>query len=284
MTEITFTRPSSTTGEPRELKTVVWYPAKGSASNVVPDAQPASEGAPFPVVLYSHGNGGHPRGAMYLTEQIASWGFVVAAPPHAGTTSDDCGEQCSAASTADSARNRVDDVTFVLDELLALRDDGGEPLAGAIDPERAGVVGYSFGGWTAGRAAAEGRFDAAIVQAPGSADELLVEALRTGIPVMLMGAGKDVLIDPDGLRRLYEMYPDDVPHYFVYMPEAIHSAFHDICFEAECSSAISRKRVHELVNRYATAFLMTYLVGDERYASYLRQGDPPDAELMYEGP
>jgi predicted dienelactone hydrolase len=285
VTEITFTRASSTTGEPRELRTAIWYPTDDTSATPVANAPPAADGAPFPVVLYSHGNGGHPRGAMYLTQQLASWGFVVAAPPHVGNTSSDCGGQrCDAASTADSARNRVNDITFVLDELLTLQAAGSDPVAAAIDPERAGVAGYSFGGWTAAHAAAlEGVFDAGIVQAPGSADELLVDGVVTDVPMMLMAAGKDALIDPDGVRRVYEAYRDDVPHYLVYLPEAIHSAFHDICFEAECESALSRERGHELIKRYATAFLLTYLAGDTRYSALLEQSDPPDAEVTFAG-
>jgi dienelactone hydrolase len=183
-----------------------------------------------------------------------------------------------------SARNRVDDVTYVLDELLALRSKGAVPLGAAIDSVRAAIVGYSFGGWTASRAAPGDRFDATVIQAPGSADELLVEAPRTDIPVLLMGAGEDALIDPDDVRRLYERYPDDVPHYFVYLPKAIHSAFHDVCFEDACESALSRERGHELVNRYATAFLLAYLVGDERYLSYLQDSTLPDAQVEYVRP
>jgi predicted dienelactone hydrolase len=283
VTEMTFTRPSSTTGEPRVLRTVIWYPTDGADATPVPDAVHATDGAPFPLVLYSHGNGGHPRGAMYLTEQLTSWGFIVAAPPHVGNTFDDCGEVCSNASVVDSARNRVDDLTFVLDELLALQSAGSDPLAGAIDPERAGVAGFSFGGWTATRAASGERFDAAVIQAPGSAMELLVDALTTDVPVMLMAAGRDATIEPERVRRLYERYRDDVPHYFLFLPEAIHSAFHDICFEAECESELHRERGHDLIKRYATAFLLTYLAGDSRYSTFLEQSEPPDAEVSYAG-
>jgi hypothetical protein len=99
-----------------------------------------------------------------------------------------------------------------------------------------------------------------------------------------MAGGRDAQIDLEGLRGLFDVYSSDSPHYFLFFAEAIHSAFHDVCFETACDMTIDRERVHELVNRYATAFLLMYVAGDEGYAGVLHSGEPPDAEITYAGP
>src|SRR5262249_61965308 len=40
----------------------------------------------YPLVLFSHGFGGHRRQSTFLTTHLASHGYVVAAPDHTGTT------------------------------------------------------------------------------------------------------------------------------------------------------------------------------------------------------
>jgi predicted dienelactone hydrolase len=87
-TRRTYTKPSETTGEPRALDTWIWYPAlpgTGSADGaVLPDA-PAAR-AMLPLVVFSHGSCGFPGQSPFLTETLASWGFVVAVPHHPGNT------------------------------------------------------------------------------------------------------------------------------------------------------------------------------------------------------
>ncbi len=85
-TTITWTRTSSTTGQPRPLATVIWYPAKpgtGTAGGgVFRDA--AVLRRHWPIVLFSHGSCGFPGQSVFFTVTLASRGFVVVAPPHPG--------------------------------------------------------------------------------------------------------------------------------------------------------------------------------------------------------
>src|SRR5690242_15803818 len=68
--------------EDRRLKVYVWYPAvleAGAESPYPPDAS----GAPYPLIIYSHGGGGAPTEIVTALQRLASHGFVVAAPEHA---------------------------------------------------------------------------------------------------------------------------------------------------------------------------------------------------------
>jgi predicted dienelactone hydrolase len=280
MTTMTFTRASTTTGAPRPLETVIWYPtdnAGGSEPQV--DALPATRGGPFPIVTFSHGDAGTPQETSYFTEHLASWGFVVVAPAHFGNRKQDC--PCSAEATADSLRNRVPDINFVLDSVLALKDDPGQPIGRIIDAGRVADTGYSFGGLTAVAAAPAGRFDAVIAMAPGGPGLLLDAAKNTHIPTLLMAGGRDTRVDATEVYTLYDALPAGVPRYYLALPEAGHHAFRDECIIA-CE--FPQERAHELIMRYATAFLEVYLVSDERYRGLLEQADPPGALLEHAAP
>src|SRR5439155_25588765 len=85
-----FTRESSTTGEPRVLNTVVWYPAVAGSEGPEPPlgrvlAEPDRSGAPYPVLVFSHGFRGGALDSGFLHTHLASHGFVVVAPYHPQT-------------------------------------------------------------------------------------------------------------------------------------------------------------------------------------------------------
>jgi Chlorophyllase len=113
VTRRAFTRASSTTGEPRVLDTVIWYPATPAAAALPADetlrapidAVPNHAGPPYPVVLYSHGNATQPWGSSFFTNHLASYGFVVMAPAHAGNSGDTCPQPCVASNPNSRKRN-----------------------------------------------------------------------------------------------------------------------------------------------------------------------------------
>jgi predicted dienelactone hydrolase len=262
---MTFERVASD-GSPRPLETWIWYPAEGVEGAVAEGAPPVTSGGPYPLVIYSHGSGGRPEYQRFFTEHLASWGYVVAAPPHPGNTSDDC-VVCGSEVIVRSAMQRPDDVVFVLGEMLAMRDDASSALGTIIDPERAAIAGHSFGGWTAIYVAPDGRFDAAIAMAPGAPLTLLGQASQIEVPVLILASGKDELINAVQVRSLGDEIPAATPLTYVAFPEGRHLTFVDECFV--CSEELPAARGHELTNAYTTAFLQTHLRGDERYGRYL---------------
>jgi predicted dienelactone hydrolase len=256
--ELDLQKTSTTTGEPRPLHTFVWYPA---------DA-----GGPFPVVVFSHGNGGRPDGAQYLTQRLASWGYIVAAPAHYGNTYVECPGGCTGEAVTDSAANRPADVQFVPDAVLRDRT-----LGAIASPDLAAVIGYSLGGWTAINATPSGRFAAMVALAPSPMINLLEPARRIAAPSLIMGGGKDTIADPGSAQQSFEAIPAGTDHYLVWFPKAVHASFRDLCAAADCADEAARSRLHNEINRYAVAFLQTYVVGDGRYKQYL--SDTADAEV-----
>ena len=65
-----------------------------------------------------------PAQSPFYVETLASWGFVVAAPPHPGNEITDPGcNGLGPSDEEDSYANRVADIRFVLDQLLAAAND-----------------------------------------------------------------------------------------------------------------------------------------------------------------
>jgi predicted dienelactone hydrolase len=106
------------------------------------DAPPVS-GRTFPLVVVSHGYPGSRTFMTWLTENLASKGYVVAAIDHTDSV---FGQQRAFASTL---LNRAEDQMFTIDALAARSQDPGDFLHGVLDPSRVAVVGYSMGGYGA---------------------------------------------------------------------------------------------------------------------------------------
>src|SRR5262245_49381820 len=182
--QMTFTKTSETTGQLRPLDTYIWYPAvrgTGTADEDVFRDATVRKGH-WPLVLFSHGLCATPYLSSFYTEVLASWGFVVAAPPHPGNQITD-GLSCIT-TVEDSFANRVADIQFVVDQMLAQAKGSQGPFARRIDPRRIGVSGHSFGGQTALRVAAiDKRMRAALAMAP--AVHSFVGTLDIEIPAMI---------------------------------------------------------------------------------------------------
>ncbi|MCC6217245.1 MAG: hypothetical protein IT376_20470 [Polyangiaceae bacterium] len=159
----------------RPLPLTVWYPARAPAGaapaeyqleigvlvlatlesplGAVREAPLDERGAPYPVVVFSHGNGGLAIQSLYLTEHLASHGFVVVSPDHVGNTFETQVNQSLALPAAEVAKLRPLDVTRSLDALFEASAGAGTVLSGSADVERVGAAGHSFGGYTTLRVA-----------------------------------------------------------------------------------------------------------------------------------
>lgn len=177
-------------GTPRELMVQIWYPADPSnnhlaayerLSETIPatsyrsvlwtnsreEAPVATQGGPFPVLLFNHAWGGRRTQDTFLTEDLASHGYVVASIDHTYNASrvvlpgdrviDDIGggdaidPDLHSASEITAVWNRelstwVADEIFVLNTLQSDDLDEKSPWHGRLDTRRAGALGHSFGG------------------------------------------------------------------------------------------------------------------------------------------
>ncbi len=216
----------------------IWYPAAARharqdlapatqdhfkvASRDAPRAQQAvrdadAEPETCPLIVYSHGSAaGGRRMATFLCTHLSSHGYVVAALDHFELVAAELAPRAGETDEEKQARaqawigNRVPDIRFVLDHLLG----GAASSAGIrLDPTRVGVIGYSFGGWTALAATEiESRIRAVVALAPAGSSKpkpgILPATLSfdwgRDVPALYLVAENDVMTPLDGMRELYE--------------------------------------------------------------------------------
>ncbi|MBI3786208.1 MAG: hypothetical protein HY270_22705 [Deltaproteobacteria bacterium] len=283
--QIAFAKKSETQpDQDRVLLTDIWYPTDASGSlsakyRAILNA-PLAEGASgLPLLLFSHGSCGVPEQSLFFTPLLASYGFIVAAPPHPGNTLNDllAGHNCgSTTAITDSFLNREADMKFVLDSLLALNADTSSPFFGAIDPERIGMSGHSFGGQTTLRVSAD---DARIVAGLALAPALSpVEgaAGRVKIPLMIQDGTLDSVTPFATNSRAAYNYLRGV-RYLLAIADTGHYAFSDNCFpSSDCGpDTLTQDQAHGYVLRFAVPYLLHWVAGDDRFDAFLDPGSIP---------
>jgi predicted dienelactone hydrolase len=113
-------------------------------------------GGPYPLVIVSHGYPGSRMLLTYLTENLASKGYVVVAIDHTESTHAD------ANAFGSTLLNRTLDINFVLAEMSAMGTSGHSFLLGMVDADNTAIVGYSMGGYGALNAAGAGYTEASV--------------------------------------------------------------------------------------------------------------------------
>jgi dienelactone hydrolase len=118
----------------RTIRVKYYFPTeKGDA--------PATTGAPFPLIIWSHGWTAGPEVYQAIERALASAGFVVAAPAYPLSNS-----AAPGGPIVTDLGNQPADASFVLDHALALAKNGW--LKGKVDPSKIGAGGHSLGGFT----------------------------------------------------------------------------------------------------------------------------------------
>lgn len=153
----------------RPLKLEVWYPSQsnedqknlvvydevmGNANSpdrpIIPftflgranrDAKPLQSDTLYPLIIVSHGYTGSRLLFTYLTENLASKGYVVVSIDHTESTFRD------ASGFMSTLLNRSLDVLFVLNEIDRLGADDNSFLKGIVNADLTALIGYSMGGY-----------------------------------------------------------------------------------------------------------------------------------------
>jgi len=152
--------------EPRETNLASSYQTE-IATNSRWNAPVAAHGAPFPVILFNHGWGSRRTNDTFLTEELASQGYVVASIDHTynaslvafpdgrqarsdasdlvGNPETGTPEAVRAVWNTELAKQTADE-RFVLDRLQAMSREPGSMWFGRMNTQLTGAMGHSFGG------------------------------------------------------------------------------------------------------------------------------------------
>src|SRR5262249_32898267 len=178
-------------------------------------AQPGTN----PLIIFSHSSGGNRQQSTFLCTHLSSHGYLVAALDHSEVVAAELARKEGETDEQKTARveawiaSRVPDIRFLFDHLL---NDAAWDSEGKIDPTRIGIVGHSFGGWTALAATeVEQRIRAVVALAPGGSSEpkpgiipgTLTFAWGRDVPTLYLVAEDDVFLPLAGMYELFERTP-----------------------------------------------------------------------------
>ncbi len=283
----------------RELLSSAPSGCPSTATRSARDAEVAAAGS-WPLLVFSHCHNCVRFSSFSVAERLASHGFVVAAPGHIGNTlfDDLAGEGVELGAEFLSVRGA--DISFVLDVLL---DPAAtvvpEALRGALDSERVGVFGHSYGAVTTGLVLQDDARPRAGLAIASPMDNPLIGGVAIAEiddPVGFIVAIEDNSITEIGnmfIRRNFE----DVaaPAWKAEVSDAGHWSFSDICglheqFAAGCGQGERQTDLTEftylpvttgiaVAQAYATAFFSAHLLDDGKAVRYLAEARP--SELVF---
>lgn len=173
----------------------------------------------YPLLIFSHSSGAGRLSATFLCTHLSSHGYVVAALDHSEVVATELARKADETAEQKRARwealiaSRVPDIRFLLDQLLGGGAWNSEAL---LDPDRIGIVGHSFGGWTALAATeAERRIKSVVALAPGGSSNPkpgILPARLTfdwgrDVPALFLVAENDASLPLDGMYEIFERTP-----------------------------------------------------------------------------
>jgi len=255
----------------------------------------------FPLVIFSHGNGGMRSQNTFWCDHLASHGFIVIAPDH---TRNSCATSYQGKvipydneGRPQAAIDRPKDVSFLIDQFEKLNADASSLVHGRVDTENIGVAGHSYGGFTAMAAQAQDQRIDAIVPMAAVKPDTANESTR---PLLLFIATEDDTIDEEGnagARAYFDA--TKAPKYLVEMRDGGHYTFTDMdqinphwgdgtgagtrITNGEPMKYFYMEKAHALTNGYSVAFLHKYLKQDSTFDGYLTKNQSEEAILYRAG-
>jgi dienelactone hydrolase len=327
-------RTDSFTKQPRTLVTEIWYPAtddarrtpKNTYSGFIPGGvtpeidelikktykmsaveidkiywneahrNAAARKGRFPLVIFSHGNGGSRNQNTFWCDYLASHGYIIVSADHTGnarwTIVNGKPVLFQASERNNSAKDRPRDVSFLLDQMIRWDKGADKRFAGRIDTDHAAVTGMSFGSYTAHWAAdQDGRFKAVIAMsgAPPSHTNLTVPSLRMlGTEDRTLGVGGNAAIRDNHAKHTGASFLLELKnggHYSFTDMFKINKHFGDGVGEGkrretnEPFEFTSMETTYKIINSYSVAFLGYYLKGETSYLAFLSENHWPDVIL-----
>jgi predicted dienelactone hydrolase len=273
---------------PSGLLISVWYPSKGQDSSFIYTKSlvsrlafngPAPDTCCLPLIVFSHGFTGCGIQSVFLTEELARAGYIVAAPDHKDAScrlqsmytfkmkAPDVPFATPGKWSEETYRNRRNDMDSTIRYMIRRSE-----FASRIDSSRIGAAGHSLGGYTVFGLAGgwdswkDSLVKAVLVFSPYLSPYNVQNRIkRVNIPVMYQGAELDLNLSPEMSRKngLYEQ--SNSPKYYVELPGGSHFEWSNVvCMgERNVADCLEKNKNARLINDYSIAFFDNYLKGKE---------------------
>ena len=202
------------------------------------DLPPATDGGPFPLVLFSHGFAGYRLQSTFLTTHLASWGFVVASVehPYRNLTAVFGDLSAFAGSIGTDRSPDVEQLLGAIDIVKAESNDPNSAIHGlAVDTSHVGAVGHSLGGFAVFAAARDPRIESYVALAFPVGGSFVDPTTPTTIggpappakPSLLIAGTDDAIAPLPRVEAAYASLPS--PKRLTVIGGMTHLGFTDIC-------------------------------------------------------
>ena len=269
-------------------KAAVWYPSsspqtsfaysKDISTTLADDGAAQTGCGRFPLVVFAHGLLGCGSQAIFFTEALARFGYVVVAPDYldaglcrleAPSRSAGMVKEMSVFKPEDweptTYADRMEDTEAII--TLIAHDPTFGPI---VDDARTGIAGHSLGGYTAQGLAGgwpswrDPRVKAVLLFSPYSLPFLVRGTLGgVKVPLMYQGAQGDIGMTPflEGPNGAYTH--SNAPKYFVRLYGGSHLSWTNaVCAGYRVVAAcLKSDQAAQLIDEYGIAFFEKYLKG-----------------------
>lgn len=259
--------------------------------------------APYPLLIFSHGNGGLRIQNFTMCEWLASFGFVVVAPDHTGNSMVTCFPEgvviFDPLLIPISFWQRKDDISFLIDKMTDLSSyDPNGFFTGLVDTAKVGVFGHSFGGTVAAEVAkSDTRIKAAIDMASFSFP-WYPDGFSASVMFMI-ALEDDTMYEAIPVARFaYDIFP--TPKFKLELINAGHYTFSDACIlvpslmgdgdgcgigerheTGEQFEFIGHDLAMQLISSYAVSLFKYILEGQSFFSEFLKENHY-SSEMIYE--
>jgi predicted dienelactone hydrolase len=302
----------------KPLRVAVWYPTADTPEHIIyggptggevaVNGQPLKRPAGYPLLVFSHGYGGSGLGSLFLTEYLASLGWVVMAPDHHDRFSavrigigqvkdfDRLGFYRDARQIGRSGPEQRGNYFYRLDELQRVMDWALEtgPYAGLVNHDQVAVGGHSLGGFTAlGLCGTlperqDPRIKALLLFSTGAGAYLYrgEELARVKLPTLYLygekereqGRGEHNM--QELADKLYRKLAH--PMYMLEVKGGTHTSFNNRFSDRLGARILSgSEEEFEVIRHYAAAFLQTYVEHKDGLREQLVQPLPMISHLQH---
>lgn len=309
-------------GVSHKIVTNIWYPTNTAPSSftyttvknqlrkgviesaLAKNAPVKKANAPYPLILFLHGDLTCGTQSLFLTEYIAKKGYIVAAPDFLDNVTicrSADGEKSARAldilrelrtiKNADSnnvlsmlsVNQRVPGASRIIDELIKFNRTQGHILFNAIDENTIGLIGHSYGGISIlGLIGAypnnqyyDKRIKATVILS-GGVFPFQDNLSNITLPLMVMqGDDKDDLDLVANIPRK-KVYDDARgPKFFLKLLGGDHGSFYNgVCASYTSTNACQQSNgFAQVINTYSVAFFNLYLKNDTTEQATLQQSN-----------
>jgi alpha-beta hydrolase superfamily lysophospholipase len=282
----------------------VWYPVSSGAKTYNYSQRGIGEIAlngqavsgTFPLIVFSHGYRGCAEQSVFITEELARKGYIVAAVSHSdalcasgGTPTDGDDPVFRNANTWTDKNfiDRKEDISALITYMVSANGNSSSTFYNKINTEKIFGMGHSLGGYTilgmigGWQSWTDNRLKGALLLSPFSTPFLDSDGNLAGIkvPTMFQGATLDLGITPS-LPSVYAKVPS--AKYFLVLSKSSHFVWTNFSCINVLASNCAKSGNPAVIMKYNLAFLNTYAKNDSSQTATLRSTDTSVSSYKYQ--